>query len=325
LRRRAAAARVIFKMHLFSTDNDGTDKKSMTLCAALDEAAGFLKKAGIESCKLDAAMLLAKVLGTDRTEFLIRPGARIKICDYKKYQELLKRRANHECTAYITNSKEFRFLEFYVDKSVLVPRPDTETLVEAALRRIDKLKETKDEICILDMCTGCGAVALSLKYERPFIKMCASDISDAALAIARKNAEKHKLQNDIRFIHSDIFENIAGRFDIIVSNPPYVPHELIKTLQAEVQKEPAIALDGGGDGLEIIRRIAGGAKKHLPRGGCIFLEASPEQMDDTAGLLVSAGFNGVEVSRDLSGAGRVIGGVLTLTGESAKMNANDPV
>ena len=192
----------------------------MNLEKALDEAAVFLQDAGIENYKLDAALLLAKVLGTDRTEFLIRPERRIEAGDYKRFRELLERRANHECTAYITNSKEFRFLEFYVDKNVLVPRPETETLVEAALRRIDKLKETKDYISVLDLCTGSGAAALSLKHERPFIKVYASDISEAALAVAQKNAEKHKLQNDVCFIQSDIFENITGRFDIIVSNPP---------------------------------------------------------------------------------------------------------
>ena len=279
----------------------------MNLRGALDEAAVFLRNSGIESYKLDAALLLANVLGTDRTELLIGPDTRIKTRDYKRYSELLERRADHECTAYITNSREFRFLEFYVDKNVLVPRPETETLVEAALRRIDKLKETKDDIRVLDMCTGSGAVALSLKHERPFIKMYASDISEAALAVARKNAEKHELQNDVRFIHSDVFENITGRFDIIVSNPPYIPHDLIKTLQAEVQKEPVIALDGGRDGLEIVRRIVSGAKGYLPHEGHIFIEAAPEQMDEAAALLVSAGFDGVEISRDLSGAGRVIG------------------
>ncbi|MDR0685065.1 MAG: peptide chain release factor N(5)-glutamine methyltransferase [Spirochaetaceae bacterium] len=279
----------------------------MTLRGALDEAAVFLRNAGIENYRLDAALLLANVLGTDRTELLIGPDTRIKTRDYKRYSELLERRADHECTAYITNSREFRFLEFYVDKNVLVPRPETETLVEAALRRIDKLKETKDDIRVLDMCTGSGAVALSLKHERPFIKMYASDISEAALAVAQRNAEKHKLQNDVRFIQSDIFENITGRFDIIVSNPPYIPHELIKTLQAEVQKEPAIALDGGRDGLEIVRRIVSGAKGYLPHGGHIFIEAAPDQMDSIAALLVPAGFDGIEISRDLSGAGRVIG------------------
>jgi release factor glutamine methyltransferase len=293
-------------MDLCSKDRGGGYKESMTLRGALDEAAVFLRNAGIESYRLDAALLLAKVLNTDRNKFLLEPGVRIKISDYKKYRELLKRRADHECTAYITNSREFRFLEFYVDKDVLVPRPETETLVEAALCRIDRMKKTKEEIRVLDLCTGSGAVALSLKHERPFIKIYASDISEAALAVARKNAGKHALQNDVCFIHSDIFENVTGRFDIIVSNPPYVPHELIKSLPAEVQKEPPAALDGGAGGLEIIRRIISGAKKHLLHEGCIFLEASPEQTDGTAALLVSAGFGRVEVKRDLSGADRVV-------------------
>jgi release factor glutamine methyltransferase len=283
--------------------------QAMTAQEALDAGAAFLKKAGVESYSLDAALLLASALDTDRTAFLLGPGAPVSACRCKKYRELLERRGNRECTAYITNSREFRFLDLYVDQNVLVPRPDTETLVEAALARIDKLSETKAAPFVLDVGTGSGAVALSLKHERPFIEVAASDLSDAALAVARRNAEKHGLRDGVRFIRSNVFENITGRFDIIVSNPPYIPHGQIETLQAEVRREPVIALDGGRDGLETIRRIVSGAKKHLLPGGYIFLEVSPQQSDDVSALLVSAGFHGVEVSRDLSGSDRVLGAV----------------
>lgn len=278
----------------------------MTLREALNTGSAFLRDSGIESFTIDAALLLANVLDTDRTRILINAEKQISADDYKKYQELLRRRANHECTAYIVNSKEFRFLELYVDKNVLVPRPDTEALVEAAVCGIDKLKKTKDDIDVLDMCTGSGAAALSLKYERPFIKICASDISTAALSVAKKNAEKYKLQNEICFIQSDVFENINQRFDIIVSNAPYIPHDVIKTLQLEVQNEPAIALDGGGDGLEIIRRIIGGARNHLSQNGYVFLEAAPEQMSEISDIFSAAGFKHIETKRDLSGSARVI-------------------
>ncbi|MDR2803629.1 MAG: peptide chain release factor N(5)-glutamine methyltransferase [Treponema sp.] len=283
----------------------------MTLRETQTCAAAFLKDAGIESYALDAAALLSYVLNVSKTRLALDAENQIKYSDYKKYQKLLERRAGGECTAYIINKKEFRFLEFYVDKNTLVPRPDTETLVEAALCRVDKLTKIKKEIQILDICTGSGAVALSLKYERPSVKMTASDISAGALAAARKNAEIHKLQHDIQFIQTDVFENITRRFDIITANAPYIPHEQIKTLQAEVQNEPIIALDGGKDGLEIIRRIVSGAAKHLFADGCIFLEAAPEQMSEIAALLIDAGFDGIEIKQDISGADRVIAACLS--------------
>ncbi|MDR1147165.1 MAG: peptide chain release factor N(5)-glutamine methyltransferase [Spirochaetaceae bacterium] len=278
----------------------------MTLREVLNKGSAFLRNAGIESYALDAALLLAKVLNTNRTRLLIDAENHIGECNCKIYYKLLQRRANHECTAYITNSKDFRFLELYVNKNVLLPRPDTETLVEAAICRIDELKKMEKEIYVLDMCTGSGAVALSLKYERPFINMYASDISAAALSVAKRNAEKYQLQDDVCFIQSDTFENITKRFDIIVSNAPYIPSALIKTLRLEVQNEPLIALDGGIDGLEIIRQIISSARKYLLLNGCVFLEAAPEQMHEIKNIFIAGGFYGIDIKRDLSGAARVI-------------------
>jgi release factor glutamine methyltransferase len=282
----------------------------MTLREVLNNGSIFLRDAGIESHALDAVLMLAKVLNTDRTQILIDAEKYIDDCNCEIYHKLLQRRANHECTAYITNTKAFRFLELYVDKNVLIPRPDTETLVEAAIYRIDELKKIKNEIYVLDMCTGSGAAALSLKYERPFVNMYASDISAAALSVAQKNAEKYQLQDDICFIQSDVFENITKRFDIIVSNAPYIPSELLKTLQAEVQNEPVIALDGGIDGLKIIRKIIDGARKHLLLNGYIFLEAAPEQMHEIKTIFIVDDFCGIDIQRDLSGANRVIRAML---------------
>ncbi|MDR1362938.1 MAG: peptide chain release factor N(5)-glutamine methyltransferase [Spirochaetaceae bacterium] len=276
----------------------------MTLREACNNGSKFLHNAGIENYTLDAAILLAKTLNTDRTQLMANTEKQLDEHHYENYLNLLHRRADHECTAYITNSKNFRFLELYVDKNVLVPRPDTETLVETTITRIDKLKKIKNEIHILDMCTGSGAVALSLKHERPFVNIYASDISDKALSVARKNAEKYQLQ-DIHLIQSDIFENITHKFDIITANAPYIPSGQLKTLQAEIQKEPVIALDGGEDGLEIIRRIINGARKHLLQDGHIFLEAAPEQMSEITHLYTTAGFSNINIEHDLSGADRV--------------------
>ncbi|MDR0663240.1 MAG: peptide chain release factor N(5)-glutamine methyltransferase [Spirochaetaceae bacterium] len=285
----------------------------MTLREAGNEGRAVLRRAGVESYAADSALLLTHALGIGKHELLIDAEKEIKKHDYENYKTLLARRSNNECTAYITNKKEFRFLEFYVDKNVLVPRPDTEILVEAALDSIDELfsskkTKTKTNIIVLDMCTGSGAVGLSLKYERPFIQVYASDISAAALETAKKNASKHQLQDKIFFLQSDVYENITQRFDIITANAPYIPCGLIETLQAEAQNEPHIALDGGKDGLEIISRVIKGAKKRLFHGGHIFLEASPEQMEKITLLLKSAGFADVKIYKDLSGADRVIGG-----------------
>ncbi|MDR0383122.1 MAG: peptide chain release factor N(5)-glutamine methyltransferase [Spirochaetaceae bacterium] len=277
----------------------------MTARETLNEARVFLRDAGIESYDIDAALLLAKVLNTDRTRLFLDAENDVKQRDYETYQELLERRANRECVACITNSKEFRFLDFYVDKNALVPRPDTETLVEAVLRRIDEVAETKKDISVLDLCTGSGAIAVSLKHERPFIEMHASDISEAALAVAKKNAKRFIPREGVNFILSDVFENIHRRFDMIVANAPYIPSGLIETLQDEARNEPVIALDGGADGLEIIRRVISGAAACLLPEGCVFLEADPGQTGEIARLFESAGFCGVEIIRDLSGANRV--------------------
>ncbi|MDR2097339.1 MAG: peptide chain release factor N(5)-glutamine methyltransferase [Spirochaetaceae bacterium] len=284
--------------------------RAMTLREAQNEGRAVLRQAGIESYALCAALLLAHVLNTDKTAIFVNAEREIQWHDYKKYQTLLSRRVNGECTAYITNKKEFRFLELYVDKNVLVPRPDTEILVEAALLRIDELQKIKNSITVLDMCTGSGAVALSLKHEKPFIHAYASDISAAALAVSKRNAEKYGMQNEIQFIQSDVYKSITRRFDIIVSNAPYIPCEVIKTLSAEVRNEPLIALDGGKDGLEIISRVISGAEKHLFASGSILLEASPEQMEKIIGLLKTAGFENIKINKDLSGADRVIGASL---------------
>jgi release factor glutamine methyltransferase len=282
----------------------------MTAGETLNEGREFLRNAGIESYGIDAALLLGRVLDADRARLLTNAENQITGGDYEAYRKLLRRRANHECAAYITNSRGFRFLDLYVDKNVLVPRPETEILVEAALTMIDEFKAAKTEIRVLDMCTGSGAVALALKHERRFIEAYASDISEAALAVARKNAEKYQLE--IRFIQSDVFENVSGRFGIITANAPYIPGGMINTLQEEARNEPRIALDGGTDGLEIINRIIEGAGKHLEPGGGLLLEAAPEQMAKIKRSLVSCDFAGVEIKRDLSGAERTIGGRLKL-------------
>jgi release factor glutamine methyltransferase len=204
--------------------------------------------------------------------------------------------------AYITGRKDFRRLSFMVSPAVLTPRPETEELVEAAL------EIARNGQKVLDLCTGSGCAAVSIKFERPELDVDASDVSGEALNVAMENAKQAGAS--VNFIHSDLFAAIPGPYNIILSNPPYVPAGLIGTLAPEVLAEPRLALDGGPDGLCLIRRIVAESPQRLCPGGTLLLEADGAQMPEIAGLLKAAGFSGVKTRRDLSGTERVIMGIL---------------
>ena len=265
----------------------------------------------IDTPGLDAALLLAEVLHTSREDLIAHANDEAAERDYEKYRALLERRRAGECIAYILGRKEFRGLEFAVKAQVLVPRPDTETLFEAALEYIDSAAGN-DGLSVLDLCAGSGALAVSLKKERPLLLVTASDISAEALETAALNAGRLLPgESEISFVQSDIFKNLHGRFDIIVSNPPYIPSGEISNLAPEVQLEPRLALDGGEDGLALIRRIIADAPPHLPPGGVLLLEADPAQMPRIGALLANNGFTGVRLHKDLAGRERVISAKLT--------------
>ena len=293
----------------------------------------------IDNPALDATLLLTEALNTRREELWIRGKETIEESYSRKYYDLLERRRGGECIAYILGHKEFRGLRFAVNPNVLVPRPDTETLVEAALEYIDTLRgtpghtalpgslssgqggsprdtEKTEELSLLDLCTGSGILAVSLKNERPFLSVTASDISGKALAVAAQNAEQLLnnrmslgtgfLDNPVRFIQGDLFENIRGKFHIIVSNPPYVLSEELKNLAPEVQREPKIALDGGSDGLDIMTRIIAASPRYLYSNGTLLLEAGSRQMPAIQAYLKTYGFGNIMVHRDIAGRDRVI-------------------
>jgi len=279
----------------------------MTIREAIVQASAELKKAGIESSSLDASLLLAHILNTSRTALIASGADLLAEENLTALRALIQRRLNGECTAYIIGKKEFRGLEFFVNQSVLVPRPDTETLVEAAITVISE--QGVSDISVLDLCTGSGAVAISLKNEMPHLEVSASDISAQALETAKANAQRLLPDSSIQFYSGDLYSAIPqSPFNLIVSNPPYIPTEKIKTLSAEVQNEPRIALDGGKSGLEIIKRIIDGAPVYLKRGGTLLLEADPCQMKDIKILLAEKGFKDIKLYIDLSGQTRVIGG-----------------
>ena len=254
---------------------------------------------------LDAALLLASVLKTDRTGLILREAEPVSEGDLQQYTRLLERRLQGECVAWILGYKEFWGLSFTVSPEVLVPRPDTETLVEAGLAVIDRLPAT-EPCTLLDLCTGSGAVAIALKHERPGIEVYASDISPAALAVAKGNGARLLPKPGMYTIESDLFHRITGRFHIITANPPYVPSTVIPTLALEVRREPRLSLDGGADGLDLIRRILVQAKAHLYPGGTLLMEADPGQMQAITELLRNHGYRPITRIPDLSGMPRVI-------------------
>lgn len=314
----------------------------MIVGEALAEGAALLRKAGVDSPSLDSSLLLAASLGIDRSRLLARRSDPLAPQVEERYRNYLYRRATGDCTAYVLGSKEFRGLDFVVTPDVLVPRPDTETLVEAAAAWIDAQprdftgKGSSAPLRLLDVCTGSGCVAVSLKSERPDVDVSASDLSPAALAVARVNAERllnsrHRdteyterapsssvpsfsssvssvADSSIRFYESDLLASVPGRFDLIVSNPPYVPSGVIPGLAVEVRREPRLALDGGADGLDLIRRLVRESRERLDGGGRLLVESGADQTARIAELMAKAGFIGIETIRDLAGLERVTGG-----------------
>jgi release factor glutamine methyltransferase len=297
---------------------------SMNIREALAEGSADLKAGGIESPSLDASLLLAHILNTTRTALLAKGTDAIADDALASFRALIQRRLNGECAAYILGKKEFRGLEFFVNKSVLVPRPETETLVETAVNTLNK--QRADSKRVLDLCTGSGAIAVSIKSEMPKAQVWATDLSDQALETAKTNAARLLPDSAIRFFQGDLFEALpfntlsedappdntpsAEKFSVIVSNPPYIPSGEIKTLAAEVRNEPLIALDGGRTGLEIIERIIKDAPSYLVKGGALLLEtAGAKQTEKIAVLLEKRGFININIYKDLSGQERVIEGV----------------
>jgi release factor glutamine methyltransferase len=288
----------------------------MTIGDIRQDGAVKLRQGGIETPILDAAVLLAHILGMDKSQLILQSAKVISEQNAHLFYASISRRMHGECIAYLIGKKEFRGQDFKVTDAVLVPRPETETLVESAIAWIDA--KTQGPIAVLDLCTGSGCVAISIKSERPNCEVAASDISEDALAVAlentirifdsRKNTDS-ALQNTptISLYKSDLFSNLTGRFSVIVSNPPYIPSSDIPLLKKEVRNEPIIALDGGLDGLDLIRRIIEEARWFLEPGGRLFLESDPKQTKKIQALFLKWGYGEISVFKDLSGNARVTG------------------
>lgn len=223
-------------------------------------------------------ILLQHLLKINKTELIINQENEVTKKDEKKFLKCIDEVINGKPIQYITKSQEFMNLKFYVDENVLIPQPDTEILVEEVIKRINEIKKEKI-IKVLDLCTGSGAISISIKkYVNENVEVYATDISEKAIKIAKKNAKNNDVK--VNFILSDMFENIKEKeFDIIVSNPPYIESKTISTLYKEVQNEPKIALDGGEDGLKFYKVIAENANKFLKEKGKVLVEIGYNQKE----------------------------------------------
>lgn len=273
-----------------------------------------LKQAEIPEAELDARLLLESVCKTDRNTLLVHGQREVSPEEYECYVNYIEERKTRRPLQYITGEQEFMGLPFLVNENVLIPRQDTEILVEEAMRRLH------DGMHILDMCTGSGCILLSLLYYSNDCSGLGVDISDKALQTARQNAEHIrtlKKEIDVTFIQSNLFENLAdneeyaGAFEMIVSNPPYIQSHVIDTLMPEVgQYEPRLALDGKEDGLYFYRLIIEQAGKYLAGGGELFFEIGCDQGDDVKKMMEETGYKEVEVIKDFAGLDRVVCGIL---------------
>jgi release factor glutamine methyltransferase len=260
----------------------------------------LLKQKGIADADVDAWYLLAHVFQINRTDLMLKGDHTVEAEAEEHYLKLLKQRASRLPLQHILGTQEFMGLEFEVNQDVLIPRQDTETLVEEVL----KYCEGKE---VLDLCTGSGCIIISLAKLGRLRHAVGADLSEKALALAARNA--HQLNVEVELIQSDLFERVDGMFDIIVSNPPYIPSGDIEALMPEVRDhEPRLALDGREDGLEFYRNISKAAKEHLKPEGLIFYEIGYNQGEAVREILTKEGFTEVTIKKDLSGLDRVVAG-----------------
>lgn len=280
-----------------------------------------LEQAGIETARLDAECLLAAVLGCPRWQLVLEPRRRLSAEEFGQILGLLQRREEREPLAYILGTREFWSLPFAVSSGVLVPRPETETLVEATLAAWEEMcaegREGSAERrvpgpTIVELCTGSGAVAVALAKELPAARIMATDVSWRALRVARANAEQHGVAERITFLRGNLCRAIDGHVpeesvDLLVANPPYIPTGDLVTLMPEVQWEPRLALDGGADGLRVAGEIIETGPSRIRPGGFLLLEIGAEQAEAVQGLVAASG--GWEPARfrcDLAGRPRVV-------------------
>lgn len=308
-----------------------TEKKKITIMQAVRQGAGKLLESGIENADYDSFSLLSAINGMDRSYYFAHGDAVVPETDYVCFCEYIERRAAHEPLQHILGKAWFFGYEFDVSPHVLIPRQDTEVLVEEAL------KEIADGSYVLDMCTGSGCIILSIAMQHQLGLGIGADLSKEALAVAEKN--KNRLgAGQVRLVQSDLFDafmaapgqetsadsgnmqNAAMKFDVIVSNPPYIKTAVIPTLSEEVRlHDPMLALDGMADGLHFYRKITEQAVHFLKPGGWLMYEIGCEQAADVCALMRAQGFTALSVVKDLAGLDRVVRGRLQPDGRDLEI------
>lgn len=284
-----------------------TQQEKWDVLKILNWTKGYLAEKGVENPRLEAEWLLCEALSLDRVGLYLNFDKPLSDAELASYRSMVTRRAKREPLQYILGSQEFMGLDFQVTPAVLIPRHDTEVLVTEAVNRGQAARS------ILDIGAGSGCVAVAIAKALPAAEVCAVDISDEALAVARANAKRHEAA--VQFFQGSLLEPFAGRrFDMIVSNPPYIPKAELDTLQPEVRAfEPQNALDGGVDGLDFYRAIVAGAPDYLNPGGWLLFEVGAGQAPDVLGLLKDAGFTqDCFTAQDPAEIERVAGGRLAV-------------
>ena len=273
----------------------------MTYREAVEFGTKCLTDAGVPDAALDAWYLLQMVCKIERSYYYVHGDEDITQDAQKEYEIAVQKRAEHIPLQYIIGEQEFMGLRFKVNSNVLIPRQDTETLVEQVLKIV------KPGMKVLDLCTGSGCVLISVLKNAPELTGMGSDISKTALLVAKENAKLHEV--DAEWVRSDLFDNITETFDVIMANPPYISTGEILSLMPEVRDfEPENALDGGADGLDFYRKIAGQVKDYLNPGGYVYMEIGYDQGEAVSELMRNAGFTEVEVIKDLARNDRVVKG-----------------
>ena len=279
----------------------------MNLGEALEYGKSQLAQAGIEDASVDAWYLLEFVTGYDRMMYFLKALDPLTKEQEEQYCEYISIRKSHIPLQHITGVQEFMGFEFCVNEHVLVPRQDTEVLVESVLEML------ASGMSVLDMCTGSGCILISLLKMRQGVSGTGVDISEEALKVAAKNCEK--IGVDANLVQSDLFENVSGKYDVIVSNPPYIRTSVIEELEEEVKlHDPFIALDGKEDGLYFDRKIVERSTVFLKNGGKLYFEIGHDQGEDVKKLMENTGFSSVSVKKDLAGLDRVVFGEYNILG-----------
>lgn len=274
----------------------------MTVKEILNYSIKILNENDIEDYRIKSKILISFVTGIQKESLIAHDNEKITDKQEKIIKKHIKDLVNGKPIQYITKNQEFMKLNFFVNESVLIPRPDTEILVEEVL---DIAKKQEKKVKIFDLCTGSGAIAISLAKNLPNIQVVASDISKEALKIAKVNAQKNEV--NINIVQADLFDGINEKFDIIVSNPPYIKTEDIKMLAKDVQNEPFIALDGGKTGLEIYKKIIKNANEFLEPNGWLCLEIGYDQKEEIIKLINETNnYNNIYSKKDLAGNDRIV-------------------